>query len=77
MLHVHLTRPEFGESSDGIVALHKSEHLSQVSYCPLRVPAGDPLQHGFQGALTVLHGVAVSNPGGGEGAMRGQMFGVL
>lgn len=71
MLHVQLIRFEFGESSDGIVALHESEHLSQVFYCPLRVPAGDPLQHGFQGALAILHGVAVSNPGGGEGAVRG------
>lgn len=77
ILHVHLIQSKFGKNSDGIIALHKSEHFSQVPYCPFRLPAGDALQHGFQRALTVLHRVGVSNPGRGEGAMGGQMFGVL
>lgn len=77
MLHRHLFLSELGENSDGIVALHLPEQLGQVTYCPVRVPAGDPLQHCFQRALTVLHRVGVSDPGGGEGAVRRQMFGVL
>ena len=68
---------ELGENGDCIMALHLTEQLGQVSHCPVRVAAGDPLQHGLQGALAVLHGVGVSDPGGGEGALRGQVLGVL
>ena len=75
MLHLYHIQFKFGENSDGIVALHMSEQLSQVPHCPLGVPAGDPLKHGFQRALALLHGVGVSDPGGGEGAVRRQMFG--
>jgi len=77
MLHVHHIQFQFGENSDGIVALHMLEQLSQAPDGPVGVLAGDPLQQRFQRALAVLHGVDVSNPGGGEGAMRRQMFGVL
>lgn len=76
-LHRNNILLEFGENSDSIIAINMAEQLSQVPHGPVRVPAGEPLQHGFQGALTVLHRVGVSNPGGGEGAVRRQMFGVL
>lgn len=57
--------------------LNGLKHFSQVSNSPVRMLAGDALQHGLQRAPAVLHGVGVSDPRRGEGAEGGQVFGVL
>lgn len=75
--HIQLLYVQFSKNCNGIVSLHDSEHFSQVSHRPVGMPAGDDLQHGLQGALVVPHRVGVSDPGGGEGAEGGQVFGVL
>lgn len=74
---MQLVYGQVSEHCDCIVPLHDLEHLGQVAYSPVRVAAGDALQHSLQGALAVLHGVGVSDPGGGEGAEGGKVFGVL
>lgn len=71
------TTLEFSKNDDGVVAIHLPEQVGQVTHGPVRVPAGDPLQDGFQGTFAVLHGVRVRDPGGGEGAVGGQVLGIL
>ncbi|KAG7242172.1 hypothetical protein INR49_024218 [Caranx melampygus] len=46
--------------TDGLRISHRSK-LSQVPHRPVGVPAGDPLQHGFQRALTLLHRVGLES----------------
>lgn len=76
-LHVHDTRSKPGEDGDGVVALHQPQHLRHVPNRPVRLPAGDPLQHGFKGAIAVSHRVGVGDPRGGESTVGCQVFSVL
>lgn len=76
-LHIHETWPKPGEDSDGVVALHPRQYLHHLPNRPVRLPAGDPLQHGFKGAFAVSHRIGISDPRRGESAVGRQVFGVF
>lgn len=72
-----LSQGEFSEHCHCIIAVHLLQQLGQVSYGPVRISGGDPLQHCFQGAPGRPQGVGVGDPCGWEGASGGQVGGVL